>query len=66
MEEFYSLAKENGVYFLCEASVGGGIPIICSLIDSIKVNKVNHIYYGIIIKFIIKLFRIEFTFITKD
>ncbi len=47
MEEFYSLAKENGVYFLCEASVGGGIPIICSLIDSIKVNKVNHIY-GII------------------
>ena len=47
MEEFYSLAKKKGVYFMCEASVGGGIPIICSLIDSIKTNKVNHIY-GII------------------
>ncbi|MBQ9781867.1 MAG: homoserine dehydrogenase [Clostridia bacterium] len=47
MEEFYALAKEKGVYFLCEASVGGGIPIICSLIDSIKANKVNRIY-GII------------------
>ena len=47
LEEFYSLAKENGVYFMCEASVGGGIPLICSLIDSIKVNKVDKIY-GII------------------
>ncbi len=47
MKEFYSLAKEKGVYFMCEASVGGGIPIICSLIDSVKVNNVNHIY-GII------------------
>lgn len=47
MEEFYTLAKEKGVYFLCEASVGGGIPIICSLIDSIKANKVDRIY-GII------------------
>ena len=41
------LAKEKGVYFLCEASVGGGIPIICSLIDSIKSNTVTKIY-GII------------------
>ncbi|MBR2376344.1 MAG: homoserine dehydrogenase [Clostridia bacterium] len=47
IEEFYKIAKEKGVYFLCEASVGGGIPIICSLIDSIKINKVNKIY-GII------------------
>lgn len=47
MEEFYSLAKENGVYFMCEASVGGGIPLICSLIDSVKVNDVDRIY-GII------------------
>lgn len=47
IEEFYSLAKQNGVYFMCEASVGGGIPLICSLIDSIKVNKVDRIY-GII------------------
>lgn len=47
IDEFYSLAKENGVSFLCEASVGGGIPLICSLIDSIKVNSVDRIY-GII------------------
>ena len=47
IEEFYQIAKEKGVYFLCEASVGGGIPIICSLIDSIKINNVNRIY-GII------------------
>ena len=47
IEEFYSLAKEKGVYFLCEASVGGGIPLICSLIDSIKTNNVTRIY-GII------------------
>lgn len=47
IEEFYKLAKENGVYFMCEASVGGGIPLICSLIESIKVNKVSRIF-GII------------------
>ncbi len=47
MEEFYALAKENGVKFMCEASVGGGIPIICSLIESVAVNEVDRIY-GII------------------
>lgn len=47
MEEFYALAKENGVQFMCEASVGGGIPLICSLIDSVKVDKVDRIF-GII------------------
>ncbi len=47
MDEFYALAKENGVQFMCEASVGGGIPLICSLIESVKVDKVDKIY-GII------------------
>ena len=47
LEEFYSLAKENDVYFMCEASVGGGIPLICSLIDSVKINSVSRVY-GII------------------
>ena len=47
LEEFYTLAREKGVYFLCEASVGGGIPLICSLIDSVNVNNVSRIY-GII------------------
>lgn len=46
-EEFYKTAKEKGVYFLCEASVGGGIPLICSVIDELKVNSANRIY-GII------------------
>lgn len=47
MEEFYKIAKEKGVYFLCEASVGGGIPLICSLIESVNINNVSKIY-GII------------------
>ena len=47
IEEFYALAKENGVKFMCEASVGGGIPLICSLIESVKVDKVDRIF-GII------------------
>ena len=47
IEEFYALAKQNGVKFMCEASVGGGIPLICSLIESIKVDTVDRIY-GII------------------
>ena len=47
LEEFYALAEENGVYFMCEASVGGGIPLICSLIDSVKINEISRVY-GII------------------
>lgn len=47
MEEFYALAKAKGVYFWCEAAVGGGIPLICSLIDQTAYNKVTEIY-GII------------------
>ena len=44
LDEFNKLAKENGVYFMFEASVGGGIPIINSLIQNRKVNEINHIY----------------------
>lgn len=44
LDEFNSLAKENNVYFMFEASVGGGIPIINSLIQNRKVNEINHIY----------------------
>ena len=44
LKEFLELAKANDVKFLFEASVGGGIPIICNLIHNIKSNKVNHIY----------------------
>ncbi|MBP5342371.1 homoserine dehydrogenase [bacterium] len=44
LDEFLKLAKENDVYFLFEASVGGGIPIINTLIENVKINDVNHIY----------------------
>ncbi len=43
-DEFIELAKENNVKFLFEASVGGGIPIIHSLIENTKFNDINHIY----------------------
>ncbi|MCR2033440.1 homoserine dehydrogenase [Anaerofustis stercorihominis] len=43
MEELLELAKENGVTILFEASVGGGIPIIESIIDTIKINKINKV-----------------------
>ena len=44
LDEFLKLAKENDCYFLFEASVGGGIPIIHSLIENSKINEINHIY----------------------
>lgn len=46
-EEFYTLAAQNGVYFLCEASVGGGIPVIRSLQHEVTFDTVNSVY-GII------------------
>ena len=47
IEEFYKIAKEKNVLFMCEASVGGGIPLICSLINTTLHDKVERIY-GII------------------
>ncbi len=44
LEEFLTLAKENNCSFLFEASVGGGIPIIRSLIDNSKINEINDIF----------------------
>ena len=44
LNEFEKMAKENNVHFMFEASVGGGIPIIHSLIQNRKVNEINHIY----------------------
>lgn len=43
MEELLDIAKENGVTLLFEASVGGGVPIIESIIDTIKINKINKV-----------------------
>lgn len=42
-EEFTALAKEKGLNFLYEASVGGGIPIIKPLYDVIKLNDVKRV-----------------------
>ncbi len=42
-DELLALAKENNVMLLFEASVGGGIPIIGSLIEICKINKVSQI-----------------------
>lgn len=42
-DELLTLAKENNVMLLFEASVGGGIPIIGSLIEICKINKVSQI-----------------------
>ena len=41
--ELCDLAKKNGVRYLFEASVGGGIPIIRPLINDLSSNKVNKI-----------------------
>lgn len=43
LEELLSLAREHGVYFLFEAAVGGGVPIINSIIETIKINKIDKV-----------------------
>ena len=41
--ELVKLAKENGVCIKFEASVGGGIPVIKPLIESLEGNEINSI-----------------------
>lgn len=41
--ELVSLAKENGVCIKFEASVGGGIPVLKPLIESLEGNEINSI-----------------------
>ena len=41
--ELFQVAKENNVAFLFEAAVGGGIPIITPLIESLAANTVTEI-----------------------
>lgn len=41
--ELCRIANENGVRYLFEASVGGGIPIIRPLINDLSSNKINKI-----------------------
>ncbi len=42
--ELVKIAKENGVCIKFEASVGGGIPVLKPLIESLEGNKVDSIY----------------------
>lgn len=42
-KELEALAKEKGVFLKYEASVGGGIPIINTLIESLAANKIEEI-----------------------
>ncbi len=41
--ELFQIAKENGVSFLFEAAVGGGIPIITPLMESLIANTITEI-----------------------
>ena len=41
--ELCALAKEHGVRYLFEASVGGGIPVIRPMINDLSSNKINKI-----------------------
>lgn len=43
-EELYKLAEENGVDLFFEASVGGGIPIIRPMKESLTGNRIEAIY----------------------
>ncbi len=43
LDEFLSLAKENGVVYRFEASVGGGIPVISPLISLLRHNKIKEV-----------------------
>ncbi|WP_432664120.1 homoserine dehydrogenase [Wukongibacter baidiensis] len=42
-KELQDLANENGVFIKYEASVGGGIPIINTLMESLAANKIEEI-----------------------
>src|SRR5699024_10849931 len=43
MDVLFETAKKNNVSFLFEASVGGGVPIIVSLTQALKINHINEI-----------------------
>lgn len=42
-DEIYTAANEAGVYVLLEASVGGGIPVIQPLKQSLSVNRIHSV-----------------------
>ncbi|KPJ65331.1 hypothetical protein AMJ44_10540 [candidate division WOR-1 bacterium DG_54_3] len=44
LDELMTMAKKKGVSLLFEGSVGGGIPILSTLRDSLSANKIAEIY----------------------
>lgn len=42
-DEFLRIAKENGVSYRFEAAVGGGIPVIETMISSVRQNKIKEV-----------------------
>lgn len=44
LEEFLTLSKKNNVYFLFEASVGGGIPLLASIEKVKRIDTISEIY----------------------
>ena len=42
--ELLALAKENGVNYLFEASVGGGIPVLHALTQTLVANRIEEVY----------------------
>ena len=42
-EELSQMAEDYGVYFLYEASVAGGVPIIKPLMDQIRLNQIHRV-----------------------
>ncbi len=42
-DEFLALARENGVCYRFEASVGGGIPVISPMISCVGQNKIHEV-----------------------
>lgn len=44
LQDFLQLAKENNVKFLFEASVGGGIPWLASIVKAKRVDTIDYLY----------------------
>ena len=43
LNELLDIAHKNNVYLMFEASVGGGVPIVRTIINNAKTNQINHI-----------------------
>ncbi|MDR2519686.1 MAG: homoserine dehydrogenase [Eubacteriaceae bacterium] len=44
INELLDIAQEHGAHLLYEASVGGGIPVIDSIVELLKINRITRIH----------------------